>query len=48
MIKLICRMPSCMDYVLAKLVCDLYRLCTLVSMHYEVCMNYTLFYLCEL
>jgi hypothetical protein len=48
MIKLICRMPSCMDYVLAKFVCGLYRLCTLVSMHYEVCMNYALFYFSEL
>jgi hypothetical protein len=48
MIKLICRMPSCMDYVLAKFVRGLYRVCTLVSMHYEVCMNYALFYFCEL
>jgi hypothetical protein len=31
MIKLICRMPSCMDYVLAKFVRGLYRVRTLVS-----------------
>jgi hypothetical protein len=48
MIKLICRMPSCMDYMPAKFVCGLYRLCTLVYMHYEVCINYALFYFCEL
>jgi hypothetical protein len=48
MIKLICRIPSCMDYALAKFVRGLYRLYTLISIHCKVCMNYALFYFCEL
>ena len=48
MIKLICRMPSCMDYVLASLYMACIHYVLLFSMHYEVCMNYALFCLCEL
>jgi hypothetical protein len=46
MIKVICRMPSCMDYVLASLYVAFIDY-VLVSIHYEVCMNYVLFYFCK-
>ena len=47
MIKLICRMPSCMDYMLASLYVASIDY-VLLSMHYEVCMNYALFCFFEL
>jgi len=48
MIKLIYRMTSCLNYVLANLYMACIHYVLLFSMHYEVCMNYALFCLCEL